>query len=257
MTSTPRVEANRRNCRNSSGPRSAAGKAIASRNARRHGLTARMHRPPTPTGEIERLARAICGQDQDPLLFGAAVTVAENYYLRRTIDEQRIAVIERLRDTTAIALAKGDNSFVLAKAKFMQAWISHREIESQLPKLLKKYNCTPNDGSKHDDIVPIKLKALLEEDDSAEAGERALKDAHQHVKDQERAECDALEEALPDLKRLERYERRARSQQKRAICELINIKLTRRIKSSPTAGQIDRLNRGHGSIEDLIEENGN
>src|SRR5580692_5199086 len=41
MSSPARVAANRRNARKSAGPASADGKAAASRNARRHGLTAR------------------------------------------------------------------------------------------------------------------------------------------------------------------------------------------------------------------------
>ena len=201
----------------------------------------RRYRPPTPTGDIERLARAICGQDDDPLLFGAAVAIAENHFLRCAIQEQRMALIERLRDATAIALAKGDNSLLLGKAKFMQAWISHREIETRLPKILEKYNCPPNDGTKFDEMVPIELKALLEDCDSVEAEERALEDARQHVKEQERDEYEALEEAIPDLKRLERYERRASSRQKRAICEFVNIQLMRRmggIADTPTEANI-------------------
>jgi hypothetical protein len=108
--------------------------------------------------------------------------------LRRAIQEQRIAVIERLRDATAVALAKGNSSLILAKAKFMQAWISNREIETRLPKILEKYNCPANDGTKFDEMVPIELKALLEDCNSVEAEERALEDARQHVKELERDE---------------------------------------------------------------------
>jgi hypothetical protein len=41
---------------------------------------------------------------------------------------------------------------------------------------------------------------------------------------EERDEFEALQEALPDLKRLDRYERRAWSQQKRAMRNFLNIK---------------------------------
>lgn len=51
-----------------------------------------------------------------------------------------MAVIERLRDKTAIALAKGDNSFNLGKARFLEFWLADREIEAQVPKLIEKYN---------------------------------------------------------------------------------------------------------------------
>ncbi len=39
MTSTARIEANRRNAQQSTGPRTAEGKAASSRNALRHGIT--------------------------------------------------------------------------------------------------------------------------------------------------------------------------------------------------------------------------
>ena len=62
MTSARKVAANRRNSCKSCGPRTAAGKAIASRNALRHGLSADIHRQPAPSAEIEQLASAICGR---------------------------------------------------------------------------------------------------------------------------------------------------------------------------------------------------
>lgn len=52
------------------------------------------------------------------------------------------------------------------------------------------------------------------------------------IKEQERDEFAALEEAIPDLKRLDRYERRAWSQQKHAIREFMNIKLLRRLDAA-------------------------
>jgi hypothetical protein len=44
---------------------------------------------------------------------------------------------------------------------------------------------------------------------------------------QQRTEYEALEEAIPDLIRLERYERRAWSRQKRAIQEFVLMKFSR------------------------------
>ena len=90
-------------------------------NALRHGrLAAITCCSPVRTGTVERLARAICGDDDDQRLFEAAVAVAQNCLVRRAIKEQQVAVIERLRDKTAIALAKGDNSFNLGKARFLE-----------------------------------------------------------------------------------------------------------------------------------------
>ena len=62
-----------------------------------------------------------------------------NQFALHAINAQKIAVVERLRDQNAIALTKGDNSLALAKGRFMQAWLAHREIEARVPKILEKY----------------------------------------------------------------------------------------------------------------------
>jgi hypothetical protein len=51
--------------------------------------------------------------------------------------------------------------------------------------------------------------------------------AKSEIRRQQRNEYEALEEAIPDLIRLERYERRAWSLHKRAIHEFMNIELMR------------------------------
>lgn len=230
MTSERQIAANRRNGRRSNGPRTATGKARSRSNGLRHGLAAVTCRRSLPAGEVERLARAVCGQGDDPPLFAAAIALAELYLLRLAIQQQRIAVIERLRDRTAIALKKGDNSFTLGKAKFMEVWLASREIETLVPKALEKYFNEPPQIDQSPDpfgLVPMKLKGLLEESECAETEHKAFELATQHFKAQERDECEALEEAIPDLIRLERYDRRAWSQQKRAVREFIAIRVTR------------------------------
>lgn len=235
MTTDSQPAADRRNGRKSGGgPRSTAGKSRASRNALRHGLAAIIHRSPVPRGAIEPLARAICGDDADQQLFEAALVVGENHLLRRAIKAQQVAVIERLRDRAAIAFAKGDNSFALGKARFLAAWLMNREIEARIPALLAKYHfqSLPSRNATGDDIVPIELKALLDDCESEEEYQRAYNVVQKCVEQQERSDEEALEEAIPDLKRLDRYERRAWSAQKRAILEFMNIKLLQRLNAS-------------------------
>jgi type IV pilus biogenesis protein CpaD/CtpE len=62
------------------------------------------------------------------MLFTAALAIAENELVLDAIRRQKIIVIERLREATSIALRKGDNSLTVAKARFLQAWLAHREI---------------------------------------------------------------------------------------------------------------------------------
>jgi hypothetical protein len=62
-TSARKVEANRRNARASTGPRTVAGKARAAQNAHRHGLNLPARYDPSRSGEIDALARVIAGAD--------------------------------------------------------------------------------------------------------------------------------------------------------------------------------------------------
>ena len=140
MSSNRKLAANKRNGCKSSGPRTAAGKKRASRNALRHGLSAVVHRQPAPSADIERLARAICGESERPELLTQARLIAINALALRAIAAQRVALVERLQDSSAVALAKGDNSLDLARARSMQTWLARREIDELVPKVLKTYN---------------------------------------------------------------------------------------------------------------------
>jgi hypothetical protein len=213
----------------STGPRTKAGKARAACNALRHGLAA-VHRRQRPSAEaVERLAIAICGDEADAELLAAARAIAENEFVRSAIHQQKIVAIERLKDVTAIALRKGDNSFTLGKARFIEAWLAYREIQSLIPQVRAKYRDQISPPLADDpEIVPIDIKMLLEEP-TEEEEERALELARKEISRQQRNEYQALEEAIPDLVRLERYERRAWSRQQRAIREFLNIEFTRAI----------------------------
>src|SRR5262245_56004651 len=116
MTSERKIAANRLNARKSTGPRTAAGKANASRNALQHGLAAIVHKHPVLSAEVEGFAEALCEGNNDPRLFAQALIIGRNELLLRTISAQQIAVTERLADPSAIALARGDNSLKLARA---------------------------------------------------------------------------------------------------------------------------------------------
>jgi hypothetical protein len=81
MTSPAKIRANRRNALRSTGPRSRAGKAIAARNSRRHGLTLPMLDEPPLAREVVALARrietSVTGQDADAAGHVLACRIAE------------------------------------------------------------------------------------------------------------------------------------------------------------------------------------
>jgi hypothetical protein len=116
MTSARRLAANRRNGRKGRGPRTAAGKSIASRNALQQGLAAMVHGHPIPSAALEEFARMLCEGDDDSALLAQTRIIANNYMVLRAINAQQIAVVERCREPTAIALAKGDNSLGACKS---------------------------------------------------------------------------------------------------------------------------------------------
>jgi hypothetical protein len=59
MPSLRKIEANRRNAKKSTGPRSVAGREAARRNARRHGLAVAIGGDPAFHEDIEKLAKAL------------------------------------------------------------------------------------------------------------------------------------------------------------------------------------------------------
>ena len=246
MCSERRIAANRKNGRRSSGPRTKAGKIRASRNALQHGLAVISHGQSIPSGEIARLAKAICGDNSDPALLAQARVIAQNEMVLRAIREQQTAVVERLREPTAIALTKRDNSLKLAKARSKQARRAEKEITRRLHGVLEKYRDRLQGDPNHSpyDLVPLGLKVLLEEPDSEEE-QRALDLARKQIEQQQRDEHEALQKAIPDLIRLERYERRAWSRQQRAIREFLNIKFTRTLpEMGQTKARDEDISRG-------------
>ena len=181
-----------------------AGKLRAKNNALRHGLAAMPRANPSACAEIEQMAKAICAGDHHPLLFEQALIIAESDFVLRCVRAQRIAVIERVREVTAIALARGDNRLALAKARVRQMKLAAAELKQIRARLA-------NPG--------LKLPSTTQGGPNPPA-----QCAAHEAPPEERDEVDALREAIPDLRRLERYERRAWSRRKHAIRAWTEIK---------------------------------
>jgi hypothetical protein len=245
MTSTSKLEANRRNSLKSCGPRSSAGKSVASRNALRHGLAALMHRKAVLSAEIEQFARALCGADSDPVIFAQAVKIAEGEILLQAIRKQQVAAVERLRERSAVAFAGKDNSLEVAKLRSSESQQAEQEIKARLPKLFTKYKDkisalierdVPASANSYEEIMgwltdgiiseadirPYIFKELVSE--TKPVDNQIIELARNQIKASQRDEYEAFEAAVRDLVRLDRYESRAWSRQKRAIREFIIMK---------------------------------
>jgi hypothetical protein len=167
---------------------------------------------PAGSAEVEQLARAICGDEQDAALVAHARIIAENELLRRAIRLQKLASVERL----------------LAEARPNESEYVQQTIDTLVAKIFDKFK--------------YQLPSLAEvqgryssSQDIFRAVEEKLIEARKFVKEfldqveppkvrQERTEYEAVELAASDLDALERYETRAHSRQMRAIREFIEIK---------------------------------
>lgn len=206
MTSARKLAANRANGQKSRGPKTPAGKQRASRNALQHKLFAVAHRSPALFEHIEQLAKAICGKDENPLLFRQAVVIAENDLILRSIGTERVALIERLRNPFATPPAKRAADLPMARLRVRQMDLAYKEF-SQL---------TAELGSQGQEM----FTSLTPE----KCNPRKKTYKYEALKD--RDEFQAMHEAMPNLVRLQRYERRAFSRRNTAIRMFTAIKLT-------------------------------
>ena len=112
MTSPAKARANRRNGRKSNGPTSAAGKAIAARNAHRHGLSLPVLADPAASREADDLAHTIAvsvtGAAADPAHHEIACRIAEAQLdLRRVRLAKQPLMVDLVADPTAPGRLKG------------------------------------------------------------------------------------------------------------------------------------------------------
>jgi hypothetical protein len=232
VTSVRKSNANRLNGKKSRGPKTTAGKSIASRNALRHGFAATKHCVPLPKADVERFATALCGKTDNRALFQQALIIAENELVLRAINEQQLAVIERLRDPSVPPFSQRDNTLQLMRARVRKRKEAEKAIKLLRDALLKKYESQlpasfPEDNlTKLDALFPAHLEEFLAEKENEHAEALASDIINVRGADcvHERDEGGALETAIKDLMRLDRYEKRASSRQRRAIFAFINLK---------------------------------
>ena len=95
MSTLKQIAANQRNGRRSRGPRTAAGKARASRNARRHGLTRINGDNPDFAPRIWAIACAICPDSSNPLLLEQALIIGETTCVLSAVQAEQMVQAQR------------------------------------------------------------------------------------------------------------------------------------------------------------------
>jgi hypothetical protein len=251
-SSQAKIAANGVNARRSRGPRTAAGKRRASRNALRHGLAAIGRHNPECLPEIEQSAKAICNGDSDPLLFEQALIIAENDFILRCVRTERIAAIERMRDPNAVPFTRPREALARARARFREAKLAYRQLAAAKAKnaaaddgtapetprnptgISSMSNAATNgsstngsstNGSSTNSASSGSASTGGASSGSAPTGNTSRNDPIQELGSNAlRDEFDAMRLAMADLSRLERYERRALSRRKRVIRAFMEIK---------------------------------
>jgi len=223
-----------------------SGKATAALNSFKHGLAALECRRPSPSAEIAEFAVALCGDDRHPAVFAQALKVAESHMMLRAIRGAKVAAVERLRDRRVAPFVRKDPLLDEAKAHRAECQRAESVIKARLPELFKKYRAemvaamgpkglasantyhaimrrlTLNGAFTESDAVWMIVEVLLDEETSID--NEILERARKEIEACRRDEHDALKAAAPDLVRLDRYECRAWSRQKRAIQKFMMIK---------------------------------
>ena len=187
MASERQIAANRRNARKSTGPRSAAGKKRAGRNAYRHGLSVSMSSNAAFAKELDRLVREIAGDTKDAIALERARAVAEAELELARVRRAKVALIER-------ASAFGE----------LDPPRPPRVAASQALRVLNSMVRNPN--------APIEGAATFPEPiDSS---------ATMPSQEPDRS-AEAVRRVLPDLRKLDRYEHRAAMRRDQAVRSLM------------------------------------
>jgi hypothetical protein len=231
MTLAKKIAANRTNARKSTGPRTSRGKSKASRNALRHGLATTALREPAVSSRIELMAKIIAGDNAAAAIYEQALIIAESEVIMLNVRAARIAAIER-RSTSAPSPRKSTGAVPAELILELEAIASgklepptspfnlstgaarHQESDEKYVEANSKIGNPSNPADKEPPGPETisKVAALERAPDDREVA--ALRD-----------DLEAFRLALPELIKLERYERRALLRRRRAVRTLAELKI--------------------------------
>jgi len=203
MVSNKKRHANRANAQKSTGPRTAAGKSRASRNAMRHGLASVTFAPTGYSERITQIANKLCEHDPFPYRYEVALEIAEAQVL-----------IDRIRLARAAAIVRRKPP-VQTKPPGMTA-MSEEEFQALQRAIAKGH------GRRINELILAPAKRFKEFVQALKRGEspaplKFYPDAPPLTLTKEQQELEDFRGAVTELANLERYERRALSRRRRAI----------------------------------------
>lgn len=173
--------------------------ALANQNAFKHGLSTVSRHHPRHAKEVLSLAGALCEGETNSRLFEQALAIAEAELLVRWVCAEEVAAIERLRDPTAVPFGRKDPALAQENARF------------EVLKLI---------GKEHDQYPGVFYPTGVTEQQFKAKGPPT----QYWFPEQDRTDWQAFVLALPELRRCQRYKRRALSSQKRALGLFMRIK---------------------------------
>jgi hypothetical protein len=199
-----RIEANRRNATRSTGPKTAQGKARASRNARKHGLSIAVGSE--ASGELLTLARMMCGEQRDSLLNEQAIIIAECQLLLGRIRRARASILDEVQTPLKPPKETRPHEEIVTLLSFpsRRNLLKAAKVAGAVTRVLS-------------DITEIAQISGSKSTLNAHPGLRWLRGQRIEALDPYQAELDALQRALPKLRAIDRYERRALSRRRKAI----------------------------------------
>lgn len=177
MATNKQIAANRRNARNSTGPRTAAGRKRARRNSYRHGLAAAAVSSAERTTFVETLARAIAGDSTDAITLEYARSAAHAEFDLANIRRIKVALINR---------------FLMFGALDVPQLVYPGRVPWQLLEAMIATGVYPMPFDAASTMPPTEAERTAE----------------------------AVRRALPELLKLDRYERRAATRRRRSLVHL-------------------------------------
>ena len=210
MTSQRRIAANRKNAKKSTGPRTRRGKARASRNAIRHGLNAADFGNSARCDKVDRIARMLCQHDPDASRYEQAIIIGESQLLLARVRAARIAAIERIRKG-AVQCARPSPGYPSSdEIDDLFRDLKHGDFRN-LKSVMNRFTSMLNALTNNQRPVPKPRKPSQPASDTCATSPKPTGDSN--VLDEVACLC----QAIPELQKLERYERRALSRRRRAI----------------------------------------